>query len=105
MCLAYQAAADDQGSDVEVGCPLGCSVAAVPGVGGFEVCLALRGAWAGAFSAVQAAAAVRHGRGAAGVAGAVFRAAARGEVGVAARVAVAEWAGGGAWGGRGVLGD
>ena len=63
------------------------------GVGGDDGCLALRGAWAGAFSAVQTAATVRHGGGAAGVAGAVFRAAARCEVGVAARVAVAQRAG------------
>jgi hypothetical protein len=70
------------------------AVETVTGAGGADAGAAFFRARAGALAAVQAAAAVAHGGGAAGAAGAAGAgAAARGEVGVAAGVAVAEGTG------------
>jgi hypothetical protein len=88
------AAAAQQAGDGALKCPSFGAVAAVAGTGGAYACAAFLGARAGAFAAVQAAAAVAHGRRPAGAAGAPgTRAAPWGKVGVPARVAIAQRAG------------
>jgi hypothetical protein len=89
------AAAAEQTGDVALERAGFGGVAAVAEAGGADTGAAFLCAGAGAFAAMQAAAAVAHGGGAAGTARAAGAGpAARGEVGVAARVAIAQRAAG-----------